>query len=200
MDLRHCLYFSCSAVSNICVPPETFAQYKHHNSKSRVFTSVDLIAGHQRRLRICLRTSGVTKDWGEKKNIHHFGSKLASSLTQQLSEAVLRQGYHILLPLPISSPCWLLLVPKIWALITIQKQKASSFQMKPDMIQTLRQIKLEFPEREFQHCPCWFYFSILHLTNGFVLKSKFMTHLQTLKKSFLVVLSVNRVLTFKVKD
>lgn len=168
-------------------------QCKHHNSKSHVFTSVDLTARHQRSLKICLRTPGVTEDWGKKKKIYTILA--ANFLPLWPSSSALRHGYRILSPLPVSSSRWLLLIHKICASITIQKWKASSSQLKTDTTQTSEHTEIRLLNRTSKCCPCPLYFSVLHLTNRFVHKNTFLTHLLTSQKS--LPFCINRLFTFK---
>lgn len=70
------------------------------------------------------------------------------------------------------------------------------------MVQTSRQTEIKLLEREFQRCSSPFYFSVPHLTNGFIHKSKFLISSTTLrgKKKSSVVVFVNRVLPCKALD
>lgn len=111
------------------------------------------------------------------------------------SSSALRHGYRILSPLPVSSSRWLLLIHKICALITIQKWKASSSQLKTDMIQTSEHTEIRLLNRTSKCCPCPLYFSVLHLTNRFVHKNTFLTQLLTSQKS--LPFCINRLFTFK---
>lgn len=96
----------------ICVPTAMPMQCKHHNSKSHVFTSVDLIARHQRSLKICLRAPGVTKDWKKKYTLFW---QLASFLSDLATQCGLHWDAATINYSPSQFPLsrWLLLMHKI---------------------------------------------------------------------------------------